>query len=132
MGMGCNGIGTDRYPADLYAVGKTDRHRVSLEKTDFAEVYKDTVLEDEPDLEGKDTEKSEEENEDAKTETDIIVKPDGSRVLIMTMQIGGMKTMMSLKISEPTDMPNDSIGKEAAAMKECNRVETTWQGTAQK
>ena len=59
-------------------------------------------------------------------------KPDGSRVFVMTMQIGGMKTMMSLKISEPTDMPNDSIGKEAAAMEEYDRVETTWQGTVQK
>lgn len=132
MRVGCNGIGTDGYPADLYAAGKTDRHRASWKKADFAEVYKDTVLADEPDLKGKDTERAEEEKEDAKTETDIIVKPDGSRVLVMTMQIGGMKTMMSLKISEPTDMPNDSIGKEAAAMEEYDRVETTWQGTAQK
>ncbi len=49
-----------------------------------------------------------EERDEAKTETDIIVKPDGSRVLLMTMSIGGMKTAMSLEISKPTDLPNES------------------------
>lgn len=46
--------------------------------------------------------------EEAKTDTEIIVKPDGSRVLIVTTDIGGMKTTMSLEISKPTDMPNES------------------------
>lgn len=48
------------------------------------------------------------ETEEAHSETNIIVKPDGSRVLVVTMRIGGMETTMSVKISEPTDMQNDS------------------------
>lgn len=46
------------------------------------------------------------EIEKAETESDIIVKPDGSRVLVVTTSVGGMQTSMSLEISKPTDMPN--------------------------
>lgn len=52
------------------------------------------------------------EDEASDVGTDIIVKPNGSRVLVITMNVGGMETTMSLKISEPTDMPNDSTIKE--------------------
>ncbi len=51
------------------------------------------------------------EIEKAKTESDIIVKPDGSRVLVVTTRVGGMETTMSLEISKPTDMPN-GIGQD--------------------
>ncbi len=46
------------------------------------------------------------ENE-SETTSDIVVKPDGSRVLVVTMNIGGMETTMSLEISKPTTLPND-------------------------
>lgn len=42
------------------------------------------------------------DDEESKTDSEVIVKPDGSRVMIMTTQVGGMETVMSLKISEPT------------------------------
>lgn len=48
------------------------------------------------------------EIEKANTESDIIVKLDGSRVLVVTMCVGGMETTMSLEISKPTDMPNET------------------------
>ncbi|MEY8390704.1 hypothetical protein AALA98_04910 [Lachnospiraceae bacterium 45-W7] len=44
--------------------------------------------------------------QESKSKTEIIVKPDGSRVLVMTMSIGGMETTMSLEISKPTNVPN--------------------------
>ncbi|MEH2941650.1 hypothetical protein VSQ32_01985 [Lachnospiraceae bacterium KK002] len=49
-----------------------------------------------------------EENITSETDTDIIVKPDGSRVLVVTVHTGGMETTMSLEISKPTDLPNES------------------------
>ena len=55
----------------------------------------------------KETPDEPEEEEEAKSNSDIIVKPDGSRVLVMTMTFGGMKTSMSLEISGPTAMAND-------------------------
>ena len=50
-------------------------------------------------------------SDEKKTEnkTDIIVKPDGSRVLVVTMSVGGMETTMSIEISKPTNMQNDNL-----------------------
>lgn len=47
-----------------------------------------------------------------KTETNIIVKPDGSRVLVVTMSIGGMETTMSLEISKPTETPTENAKQD--------------------
>ncbi|SHL16879.1 hypothetical protein SAMN02745136_04242 [Anaerocolumna jejuensis DSM 15929] len=44
--------------------------------------------------------------DNSKTESEIIVKPDGSRVLLITVQVGGMNTAMSIEISKPTDFVN--------------------------
>lgn len=52
------------------------------------------------------------EEQDAKTRSEIIVRPDGSRILILTMEIAGMQTAMSLQISEPTAMQNDVSSRE--------------------
>ncbi len=41
-------------------------------------------------------------------DTDIQVKPDGSRVLVMTRRIGGMATTTSVEISKPTRQMNDT------------------------
>lgn len=45
---------------------------------------------------------------ESETKTEIVVKPDGSRVLVMTMNIGGMETNMSLEISKPTNVLNEN------------------------
>lgn len=47
-------------------------------------------------------------SQESETKTEIIVKPDGSRVLVMTMSIGGMETTMSLEISKPTKATNEN------------------------
>ncbi len=52
------------------------------------------------------------DDEESKTKTDIIVKPDGSRVLVVTMSMGGMETTMSLEISKPTEVPNESSERD--------------------
>ena len=44
--------------------------------------------------------------DESNTDTEIIVKPDGSRVLVVTMNVGGIETSMTLEISKPTAMPN--------------------------
>lgn len=49
----------------------------------------------------EDNEKS--DDEESKTDSEVIVKPDGSRVLVTTTQVGGMEMVMSLEISEPTE-----------------------------
>lgn len=51
------------------------------------------------------------------THSEIIVRPDGSRVLMITVEIGGMQTAMSLQISEPTDLQNDILKQEIDSSK---------------
>lgn len=63
-----------------------------------------TAKDSEPSVTGKDAQ----EEEDSRTDTEIIVKPDGSRVLVVTMNVGGTETSMTLEISEPTGMPNEN------------------------
>ena len=48
------------------------------------------------------------------TQSDIVVKPDGSRVLVVTVNIGGMETSMSLEISKPADALNETENQKAA------------------
>ncbi len=45
------------------------------------------------------------EESESDSKADIIVKPDGTRVLVITTNIGGMEMTMNLKIAEPTNEP---------------------------
>ena len=60
-----------------------------------------------------DEELKQEDKQESESKTEIIVKPDGSRVLVMTMSIGGMETTMSLEISKPTEAPNENSEHDA-------------------
>lgn len=53
-----------------------------------------------------------ETEQESETKSEIIVKPDGSKVLVMTMSVGGMQTRMSLEISRPTNMLDDHAALE--------------------
>ena len=53
-------------------------------------------------------------NQVSETTSDIIIKPDGSRVLVITVNIGGMATTMSMEISKPTDALNEAADQEVA------------------
>ncbi len=54
-----------------------------------------------------------EESDEEQTKAEIVVKPDGSRVLMITMSIGGMESVMSVEISKPTD--GGILGREIRA-----------------
>ena len=48
-------------------------------------------------------------------DSEIIVKPDGSRVLLLSLNFGGMESVLSLEISRETELPwerLDNIAKE--------------------
>ena len=42
-------------------------------------------------------------SDEGQTKSEIVVKPDGARVLMITMSIGGMETVTSIEIFKPTD-----------------------------
>ena len=60
------------------------------------------------------------DSQESETKTEIIVKPDGSRVLVMTTSVGGMETTMSLEISKPTKALNESSKQDIE-----NRISNT-------
>ncbi len=76
--------------------------KMTEERKRFAENIQ-SAEDDTETKENRETRRTEREE----TDTDIIVMPDGSRVLVITMNMGGMQTSMSLEISKPTELPND-------------------------
>lgn len=70
-----------------------------------------TLEEDKSALESSKQEEDSKE-EESKTDTQILVRPDGSRVLLIKVMVAGMETTVSLKLSEATKMQNDSHFQE--------------------
>ncbi len=105
--------GRDNYvgghASDSYSLGIYSRKDASVpQKTDgLSNHVNDLSEKTKPETSG---------NQESETKTKIIVKPDGSRVLVMTMSIGGMETTMSLEISKPTKMPNDHSKQDTTDM----------------
>lgn len=74
-----------------YTKNRKKQHANDTEKfNEFINASKNEVNEKSDDVESK-------------TDSEVIVKPDGSRVLVTTTQVGGMEMVMSLKISEPVN-----------------------------
>ena len=126
--MSVNGIGHNYYQNNA-ATNKHNKSRVgqlypqkqetevsapedTRQNANVQDIYKvlkstNPLLEQE-DNDVSDEELKQEDKQESESKTEIIVKPDGSRVLVMTMRIGGMETTMSLEISKPTEAPNDN------------------------
>ena len=124
--MSVNGIGHNYYQNNV-ATNKHNKSRVgqfypqkqetevsapedTRQNANVQDIYKalkskNPLLEQEEDV--SDEESKQEDKQESESKTEIIVKPDGSRVLVMTMSIGGMETTMSLEISKPTEAPNE-------------------------
>ncbi len=45
--------------------------------------------------------------ENTRSDSEVITRPDGSKVLMITNQIGGMQTVTSIKLSEANPFQND-------------------------
>ena len=126
--MSVNGIGHNYYQNNA-ATNKHNKSRVgqlypqkqetevsapedTRQNANVQDIYKalkstNPLLEQE-DNDVSDEELEQEDKQESESKTEIIVKPDGSRVLVMTMSIGGMETTMSLEISKPTEAPNEN------------------------
>ena len=126
--MSVNGIGQNYYQNNVSA-NKYNRSRTgqfcpqkqmaeapapagTRQNANVQDIYealksKNPLMEQE-DSDAVDEELEQADKQESESKTDIIVKPDGSRVLVMTMSIGGMETTMSLEISKPTKAPNEN------------------------
>ena len=77
-----------------------------------------TTLEEDKSVLESSKQKEDLTEEESKTDTQILVRPDGSRVLLIKVMVAGMETTMSLKLSEATDMQNDSHPEEQEVSEE--------------
>lgn len=96
-----------------------------LSAYDVYDLMRNSELKSEPDVnwkasgdEGLYDEQNTVVEQEEKTKTEIVVKPDGSRVLVVTMAVGGMETTMSLEISKPTNELDNIRNEEQAAQKQ--------------
>ena len=78
----------------LQAIQQTDESESKEERNDTVDFNQK--------VENTDDNKAKKEEESG-TSSNIVVNPDGSKVLVVTMKIGGMESTMTIKISEPTD-----------------------------
>ncbi len=81
---------------------KMNNDKLNLKPADISEETDPSLINSEEELE-------QHVDMESKTDTEIIVKPDGSRVLVVTMNFGGIETTMSLEISKPTAMQNANL-----------------------
>lgn len=59
-------------------------------------------------------------SDEGRTKSEIVVRPDGSRVLMITMSIGGMEAVTSVEISKPTD--DQFLGKDIKGDADVNNL----------
>lgn len=109
--MNINGIG------NLYDRTNTT-YRTSKYAQSFAE-FLDKTNEDKNNVTDMSIKESSEEKSDDKkdmpeeeeTKTEIVVRPDGSKVLMITVSVGGQEAVTSVELAKPTgeDIPNKDI-----------------------
>lgn len=104
------------YDSEIQKVTKRDEYIASVQKdSNMCATYnyqkgssvlgmRETFLED---LEKENVQKTE-----SKSDANIIVKPDGTKILVVTMNVGGMETTMSIKISDPTGLASETNNEE--------------------
>ena len=104
--MNINGLGNiyDR----TYETYQTSKYAQSF--SDFL----DKINEDKgnvSDMSAKESAEEKEMPDEEETRTDIVVRPDGSKVLMITVTVGGQETVTSMELAKPTggDIPGKDI-----------------------
>lgn len=108
--MNINGIGMTRQQAAAYGVrqpGRNERPYASFEEVrEQAQEKAVGQTEEEQD--------EEKEQDEQKTDTEIVVKADGSKILMTTIRVGGTETVMSMEIAKPNILPAGNPGSITA------------------
>lgn len=86
----------------------------------FKEVKREKKLQINEEEKKEEKEKSFSIDKQTKTDSQVIVKPDGSRVLFVTVNIGGMQRAMAIKLSEPNELDTT---KQTQENEEQNNIE---------
>ncbi|MCH5258962.1 MAG: hypothetical protein J1F18_04365 [Lachnospiraceae bacterium] len=128
--MNINGLG------NLY-----DRTYETYQSSKYAQSFSDfldKVNEDKSNVTDMSTKESSEEKSDDKkdmpeeegTRTEIVVRPDGSKVLMITVSVGGQDAVTSVELAKPTgeDIPSRDISGDTDMNDTVDKLEARIQG----
>ena len=98
-----------------------DRTDTTYRTSKYAQSYSDfldKIHEMEDNASGMTVEESTEEEsgdekempEEEETRTEVVVKPDGSKILMITVTVGGQEAVTSVELAKPTE--GDILGKD--------------------
>lgn len=93
-------VGSINYAKRIQGVGKSYLFNKDMETEKEARINRQKEYQMSIEEQSREIEKD-------KTDTDVIIKSDGSRVLVVTINVGGMRSSMSMEISKPTMLQND-------------------------
>lgn len=68
--------------------------------------------------------------EEEETRTEIVVRPDGSKVLMITVSVGGQEAVTSVELAKPTgeDIPSKDISGDTDMNDTVDKLEARIQG----
>ena len=68
--------------------------------------------------------------EEGETRTEIVVRPDGSKVLMITVSVGGQEAVTSVELAKPTggDIPSKDISGDTDMNDTVDKLEARIQG----
>ena len=93
-------------------------HRSNKNGQSFAELMEKTNDSLDQKVENEDEKKSVPEEEETKTE--IVVRPDGSKILMITVDVGGQEAVTSVELDRPTE--GDIPGKDISGDTDMNDI----------
>ena len=112
-------------------------HRSNNGEQSFAKLL-DKVNEDKNNVTDISIKESSEEKSDEKkdmpeeeeTKTEIVVRPDGSKVLMITVSVGGQEAVTSVELAKPTgeDIPSKDISGDTDMNDTVDKLEARIQG----
>ena len=112
-------------------------HRSNKGEQSFAKLL-DKVNEDKSNVTDMSAKESSEEKSDDKkdmpeeeeTKTEIVVRPDGSKVLMITVSVGGQEAVTSVELAKPTggDIPSKDISGDTDMNDTVDKFEARIQG----
>lgn len=118
-----------------------DRTHETYQSSKYAQSFSDfldKVNEDKNNVTDMSAKESSEEKSDDKkdmpeeeeTKTEIVVRPDGSKVLMITVSVGGQETVTSVELAKPTggDIPSKDISGDTDMNDTVDKLEARIQG----
>ena len=112
-------------------------HQSNKGEQSFAKLL-DKVNEDKSNVTDMSAKESSEEKSDDKkdmpeeeeTKTEIVVRPDGSKVLMITVSVGGQEAVTSVELAKPTggDIPSKDISGDTDMNDTVDKLEARIQG----